>query len=293
MAAQALARPRRMGGRNPQGRIGENRLEEPREARSPCPRPLIAGDEILPDLDQRVGEAPPGCMAIDRVSRQRAIIGLVVADDEALLGAQAGKQGIGEAGVEIPKDSGMPGPRPAAPDGGKAVDSDQARRRARADRALDRRPDGRVVGVVEAGDAAPRFRPRRPARCRARRRRRKGASPGSDRRGRGSDRSRGGRSGSGSPARRGKRRARASPRRRRCRRRCGAGTRPPAGRDRRDRPAPRSRRGRRGSAPPIRPPPERSRPDAARRPVRPLRGLRRRSSVRGGGLRVEARLNLP
>ena len=150
-------------------------FEEPGEALRPFLGALARCDQILPDLDQRIGEAPDGGVPVDGVAGERPIIGLVVADDESVLGLQPVQQRLGEAVVRIPQDAHMPGPGPAAPDRREAVDRHDDRRMAGRHGPVDRIRDGIVVGIVEPGDAPLHLRLVRPRHCPARRRRRRGA----------------------------------------------------------------------------------------------------------------------
>ena len=92
-------------------------------------------------------------MPVDGVAGERPIIGLVVADDESVLGLQPFQERPGEAVVRIPQDPHMPGPGPAAPDRREAVHRHDDRRMAGRHGPVDRIRDGIVVGIVEPGDA--------------------------------------------------------------------------------------------------------------------------------------------
>ena len=60
--------------------VGEDGLEQPGEPVGPGLDLRRSGDQVLPDLDQGVGEAARGGDRVDRVARERAVVGLVVAD---------------------------------------------------------------------------------------------------------------------------------------------------------------------------------------------------------------------
>ncbi len=60
--------------------IGDDGREEARKAFGPCARASPVGDQVLPDLDQRIGQPARGGDRVDRVPGQGAVIGLVVAD---------------------------------------------------------------------------------------------------------------------------------------------------------------------------------------------------------------------
>src|SRR4051794_29879993 len=128
MLAQAVARAGAENLRRPKLLPAGERLEQPREALGPFLRAPPPPDQILPDLDERIGEAPDGGVTVDGIACKSPIIGLVVADDESVLGLQPFQKRPGEAIVRIPQDSHMPGPRPAAPDRREAVDRHDDRR---------------------------------------------------------------------------------------------------------------------------------------------------------------------
>ena len=109
-AAQAIARCATDAALAPSCRDRrEQRLQKPVEPCRPFLRAVFVGDQILPDLDQRGGEAPHRRVAVDGVARKRTIIGLVVADDEPWLGPEAVEERTREALVAIPEDPCMPG----------------------------------------------------------------------------------------------------------------------------------------------------------------------------------------
>src|SRR6478735_8816869 len=103
--AQTVARagPEDLG--RPQLRPAGERLEQPGEALGPFLGALVRRDQVLPDLDERIGKAPDGGVPVDRVARQRPIIGLVVADDESVLSGQSFEKRLGEAIVRVPEDA--------------------------------------------------------------------------------------------------------------------------------------------------------------------------------------------
>ena len=151
--AQALAGPRALEGvgtrRSAARRQG---LEQPGEALRPFLRASPGGDQVLPDLDQGVGEAAPGGVAVDRVARERAIIGLVVADHEAVLRPRPSRSGRAKrssASHRMPTCQGRGQPRQI---GVKlwivTMAGGQPAARARVDRGRDRG----IVGIVEALD---------------------------------------------------------------------------------------------------------------------------------------------
>ena len=92
-----------MGSRTPlSARIG-CRSRASRSAQASAPARL--GDQVLPDLDQRIGEAAGGGDRVDRVADERPVIGLVVADCglvEVVLGAERPEQGGGRCGRRGP-----------------------------------------------------------------------------------------------------------------------------------------------------------------------------------------------
>ncbi|CAD5250808.1 hypothetical protein BOSE21B_10830 [Bosea sp. 21B] len=109
-------------------------------------------DQVLPDLDQRVEQTAARRMAVDRVARQAAIIGFVVADDQIALRLQRRDQRLREAPFPVPEHAGMPGPWHALPERREGVQRDDRRRVAGSDRRLDRGVDRGVIGRVIARD---------------------------------------------------------------------------------------------------------------------------------------------
>ena len=122
--------------------IGEDGLQEAGDALGPGQRALRFADQILPDLDQRIGQSARSGDGVDRVAGQAAVIGFVVAD------VASGKIGLGEQSLDqrlrnpvvaIPQDPDLPRPGEAAPDIGERMDRDQGRRLAGRHHRFDRR----------------------------------------------------------------------------------------------------------------------------------------------------------
>ena len=102
--------PRSLGSRTDgSARIGfKSRASRSAQASAPA----ALGDQVLPDLDQRVGEAARGGDGVDRVAGERPVIGLVVADCglvQVVLGAERREQRGGNAVVEVPQHPDFPG----------------------------------------------------------------------------------------------------------------------------------------------------------------------------------------
>ncbi len=111
------------------------------------------GDEILPDLDQRVGQSARSRDRVDRVAGKRSVIGLVVADlvgGQVRLGDQRLDQRLGKPPVAVPQDPDLPRSRRPAHDGGERMDRDDGRRLAGREHRIDRRRDLLPVRRPEA-----------------------------------------------------------------------------------------------------------------------------------------------
>ena len=89
-------------------------MQDRREPCGPGALGVRGRDEILPQFDQDVRAAGAEGVAVDGVAGQVAAVGLVVADREIALGAQARDQRQGKAAVEVAvQDADLPGPRRA------------------------------------------------------------------------------------------------------------------------------------------------------------------------------------
>ena len=79
------------------GGVSQDGPQRPRQPLAPGNRAFPRCNEILAHLDEGVGQAMKGGVAVHGVARQRAVIRLVVADDEAGLRGerrdQAGPEG--------------------------------------------------------------------------------------------------------------------------------------------------------------------------------------------------------
>ena len=200
------------------------------------PPPRASAIRSCAHFDQRIGEAARGRDGVDRVAAQRAVVGLVVADrlgarsaSPAERAQQRRRAGADRGPTARPTFHGRAAPRQS---GVKEWIERIAGGSPLAQHRFDRRCDRLAIGRPVAARGGARSPPRRPAHCPARSRRRKCASPGSDRRRRGWDRSAAARRSRAPPARRAGRRAGGSARPRRCHRRCGAPAPRAAGRDR-------------------------------------------------------------
>ena len=69
----------KIGGRA-RPRIGEDGLEQPGDALAPGQRVLLLPDQVLPDLDQDIGQSARSGGGVDRVAGERAVVRFVVAD---------------------------------------------------------------------------------------------------------------------------------------------------------------------------------------------------------------------
>ena len=117
----------------------------------PCESAGAVGDQILADLDQRMGIAVDNSMAEHGVAAQGAVIGLVVADDERLVFGQHVDHRPRHAVVAVPQDADMPGADEALHDRGERMHRDDDRRFPGGMRHRgNHRADGVVVGPVEA-----------------------------------------------------------------------------------------------------------------------------------------------
>ena len=151
MVAQAAERGRlelgAVGGRRGLPRLAECCPEDRRQAVGPSGLRLGRGAEVVADLEERVEPSGLQRVAVHRVARQVAVVGLVVADDEIGLGPETRDQRERQpviAGVEHPD---QPGPRRAAHERGReAVHGEDDRVGAPRREA----GDGVVVGPVEA-----------------------------------------------------------------------------------------------------------------------------------------------
>ena len=137
--------------------VGKDRPQQTGEARGPGERVILGADQILPDLDQRVGQSARRRDRVDRVAGKRAVIGLVVADlagGKIRLGGQRLDQRLWEPAVAVPQDPDLPRTRRAAHDGGERMDRDDGRRLAGREHRIDRRRDLLPVRRPEARAAA-------------------------------------------------------------------------------------------------------------------------------------------
>src|SRR3972149_11027761 len=76
----------------------------------PLGLPLRAEDQILAELDQRVGQPAAGAVAVKRIALELAAIGLVVADADPRQGSKPLEQGAGEPCILVPQDGDLPTP---------------------------------------------------------------------------------------------------------------------------------------------------------------------------------------
>ena len=79
------------------GGVGKDRPQHPRQPLAPRNRAFPRRNEILAHFDEGVGQAMKGGVAVHGVTRQRAVIRLVVADDEAGLRGERRNKGAGAA----------------------------------------------------------------------------------------------------------------------------------------------------------------------------------------------------
>ena len=126
--------------------VGIHRFKDRREAIRPIGDARLFGNQILPHLDQRVGKPRNDTMLEHGVVAQRSVIGLIVADDQLRVGAQALEQWQHRARIAVPQYARMPGARRGLPEGGEGMDRDDQRRLAacradRCDRLRDRAGD--------------------------------------------------------------------------------------------------------------------------------------------------------
>ena len=73
-------RPTAKIGRRARLRIGDDGPQHAAEAFGPGDCVVPFGDQVLPDLDQRIGQSTRSGDLVDRVAGQGAVVGLVVAD---------------------------------------------------------------------------------------------------------------------------------------------------------------------------------------------------------------------
>ena len=88
--------------------------EQAGEALGPGARAFPVRDQVLPDLDQDVGEAARGGEGVDRVAGKSPIVGLVVADvggAEVGFGDEGLDQRPGDAVVAVPQHADLPSAR--------------------------------------------------------------------------------------------------------------------------------------------------------------------------------------
>src|SRR4051794_14524872 len=95
-------------------------LGEGGEGAGPPPSPFrgafLGADEILPQLDQRVGQAAGGGVLVERIALEAAIIRLVVADDKGRVAAEMVDHRLGDARILIPQKGNLPWPPLPSPD---------------------------------------------------------------------------------------------------------------------------------------------------------------------------------
>ena len=126
----------------------EHRLHGGGKPLGPLALSLQGANEILTHLDDGVRQPAPRAVLPHAVAGELAVVRLVLADDDAVVGAQRFEQGNGEAIVAIPQDRCVPRSRHVLPAVGEAVDRQQHRRHAGGDATLDQAIDAQVIGFV-------------------------------------------------------------------------------------------------------------------------------------------------
>ena len=87
-----------------------DRVNDRRQPLRPGLGAASVGDQVLADLDQRMGEAVDDGVLEHGVAAQRAVIGLVVADDQVCVGlASMSISGRATRSSQIPQHADMPG----------------------------------------------------------------------------------------------------------------------------------------------------------------------------------------
>src|SRR4029079_13452927 len=69
---------------------------------------LCRANEVLAHLDDRMREPASRAVLPHAIARELAVVGLVLADDDAGLGAQRFEHGYGEAMVPVPQNCSVP-----------------------------------------------------------------------------------------------------------------------------------------------------------------------------------------
>ena len=139
------------------GRVREDGREAIGEEFRPLPLSLGVANEILPDLDQNIGQAPNRRMAEDAVVAQMPRVGLVIADFEAGALAKLPQKRHGETRILVPQNRRMPFSGHAAPVFGEAVYRRDNRDHGAVEHGVDLIRDGGVIGRKEPRNALSPF----------------------------------------------------------------------------------------------------------------------------------------